>query len=300
MNSSRLSFTIVLIAIATTAASSPIDEKFYGLEPTVRIAQFRDVAHRFQSGYKSSPECPTEVHILAAPTIERNIGRVKVTDIIEDGNICSATGDGTFKIVSEATVKQGELIRLLGFPKAFAGLKSNMPARATIQNNKADSSLLVGFDEGERTCGNNVYADDSFWFFIREPQKFRIVIRGNQEVVNITLPENTRAMFLASPSKLCLLYDKSTSNGQKLIVSKTPSNKSRNLTVDGPRAPLVPFPSSSPLPASEPALNPPSSSNFHPISGSPNLGTSYCLPEFLRRYLPNFPCSLFYPRGNMN
>jgi len=240
MNSSRLSCIIVLIAFAATAVASPVDEKFSKLDPTVRIANFGDVSHRFQSVFKSTTECPTVVDILAPPTTERNIGSVRVTDIIEDGNICSATGDCTFKIVSEATMKQGDLIRQLGFPKAFAGLNSNIPARATLYNNMADSSLLVGFDEGQRTCGNNVYADDSFWFFIREAQKFKIRILLGQEVVDLTLPENARALFVVTTSKLCLLYDSSTTNGQKPSVSRNPSTELR--------APLDPPPSSSPPP----------------------------------------------------
>lgn len=86
---------------------------------------------------------------------QRNIGSVAISDISEDGRHCKGLDTTRMSLVSEATVKQPGLLNALGFPKAAAGLAKNPAARATVDNSKADSSLLVGLDEGGHTCGTN-------------------------------------------------------------------------------------------------------------------------------------------------
>jgi len=259
----RFGLLLLSSALAFVAVSaSPIGD----IRAVSRIANFNDVAHVFESAYQFDKQCPSKIEIGSAPKVARNIGRVNIGDIKEDGQQCSSTGDGTFKLVSEATVKQGDLLRQLGFPKAFAGIQANRAALATVENQKTDSSLLVGFDEGKRTCGTSTYSDKTFWFFIKEPQQFRIVVRtGNKSALtNITLSQNTRALFVTDGGKkLCLLYDKSTAD--KVIITRqddngvpivpgAPPKPNQNTTVAVPK-PGGAAPPSKPTPPTQPANN---------------------------------------------
>ncbi len=191
------------------------------LNTVSRVANFGDVAHTFESAFKFGPRCPSRIEIATINVDSaRNIGTVPLNRIKEDGQVCRGNGTSIMSLVSEATVKYGDLLKRLGYPIAYAGLQKNRAAFVTVWNQKPDSSLLVGFDEGERTCGTSTYSDSSFWFFIREPSKFRIVIKTGARLAmtNVTIPENTRALFATSENKLCVLYDKSTARGRAVVV----------------------------------------------------------------------------------
>ncbi len=215
-----LAMYLITIDITLVLSAAPISNT---LNAVSRVANFGDVAHTFESAFKLDPQCPSKVEISSINVDStRNIGTVPLNQIKEDGQVCSGKGTSVMSLVSEATVKSNDLLRRLGFPLAYAGLQKNEAALATVKNKKSDSSLLVGFDEGERTCGTSTYGDSTFWFVIREPSKFRIVIRTGVKLAltNITLPENTRALFVTDgKKKLCLLYDKSTAGGKAVTVT---------------------------------------------------------------------------------
>lgn len=232
-------FTALAFALlASRCVAMPVTEYGY-LQTAIRVANFQDVPHTYTSAYKFSPQCPDSI-VFKELVVDgvRNIGYINITDISEDGVQCRGEDGATrMALVSEATVKQGNLLERLGFPKAYAGLKTNEAASATVRNSKSDSSLLVGFDEGTRVCGASTYSSSTFYFFIREPTQFVVTIRtGTQmQLTNVTLPPNTRALFITGEgNKLCMLADRSTGQGKtvdvrqqdatgKLVPSVTPS-----------------------------------------------------------------------------
>jgi len=240
----------MLLVIAGIVASSPSSSQYIGgrkdglnldtnidMDTVERVATFEDVRHTFTSDFKLDPSCPTKIQFMSEPVVDRNIGKMPIRDIKEDGKRCKGEYDiSSFKLVSEATVKSGTLLKTLGYGRAYDAIRKNSAALAIVQNNKPDSSLLVGFDEGTRTCGKSKYGEETFWFFIREPNTFRIIIRvgDNARLTNITVPKDKRALFVTDgKKKLCLLSDKSTAKGKKVLIQKengkpTPSPPSKS------------------------------------------------------------------------
>ncbi len=223
---SPLSFAVVatLVFVVTALPVAPVDK----LNTAARVANFDDVSHVFTSALKGTEGCPDEVVIKSIDVdLARNIGNVMLKDITVDGAYCTGKGTSKMSLVSEATTKAGDLLKRLGFPKAYYSLQKTSPARAVVNNARADSSLLVGFDEGSTTCGSYSQTEEAFWFFIREAADFRILLRKTKkEHVSMNIPSNVRALFIADGfGKLCLLYDKKSAGAKSIgILSYDPKD----------------------------------------------------------------------------
>lgn len=254
MRATAFLLAIVAASVLVCLSASPVSNAGT-LRSVVRVANFGDVAHTFESRYKFGTTCPDKIVFKdVSVDSQRNIGSVPLGDITEDGVTCKGTDGATkMSLVSEATVKQGNLLERLGFPKAFTGLQNNRAAKATVDNSKSDSSLLVGFDEGGRECGASTYSSNSFYFFIRESVPFKITIRTgeNMELTNVTLPPNSRVLFITGDgNKLCLLVDPTS-------VTPTSNIAVASQDEEGVAIPSVtPSMSSTPIPSKSPAMSP--------------------------------------------
>lgn len=122
MNSPRIFFLIYFTAIFLSIATRSADGKSYILDTRARFSD--DVQTLFSSAYKGSPKCPNEVNIIGRPDPMRKtknydwVAAMDMSDIIEDGITCSATGDDTFWTAWGSKLRMDGFLQSLGFPKA--------------------------------------------------------------------------------------------------------------------------------------------------------------------------------------
>lgn len=209
--------SLLLLSLSTRA------EEAGDLATSVRLAEFGIVKHTFKSVYKRDQRCPDKVKFYEKPVVIADIGHVSLSDIKEDGERCSGKYTSTFKVASGVKMKNGKLLLKSGFQTAYEGLLRNSLAQDTLLKWKSYDSLIVGFDDGYRTCGKSKHSNQTFWFFVREKTPIEIDVHTGTKLsfTNITLPKNVRTLFFTDGrKKLCVLVDKTTSRGKKVLIQK--------------------------------------------------------------------------------
>lgn len=239
---------ILASSFAAIVLATPARYHFTLVQPAlVRGATWSDVNAKYDLVYNVSSGCPSTIQ-FGVPLVDSNqVGSLPMSSISEDTFACA--GPNSLILVPEAVVRDPNGLSNLNLNDFQAGLDANSIAKS-LSSHQLSTEMIIGWHASFRACGESVYEQNTFYFFIREQTGFRLSFEPSPDMRDVVfIPPNMRSLcIIPTNGQICLFVDTLSAPGSNVTLTRSNDSGESETTVINPVNAPTSSPSASPLP----------------------------------------------------